>query len=245
MGGYMQPQDRANGHELVDFGLNPQSALDAPRWQWLGGMKVGIEQGASRDLASVGASRRKVQIASDLTDYGRGQIILRDPVTGVLCGGTGRGRIRISRFGRDGRRSSGQEHTLFHKDLPGSNRWQNLPDLTVLETTMLRVFERRLDPFPPDELPPPPNGLARFLWACTRGARGYILALALLSAAVSVYEAWLFSFLSQVVDLLSTWQAGGKRLLGASRVVGHGHRHGAQCRAGGVAHHGAAPDSGD
>lgn len=75
---------------------------------------------------------------------------------------------------------------------------------------MLRVFERRLDPFPPDEVPPPPNGLARFLWACTRGARGYVLALALLSAAVSIYEAWLFSFLGQVVDLLSTWQAGGE-----------------------------------
>ena len=74
---------------------------------------------------------------------------------------------------------------------------------------MLRVFERRLDPFPPDEVPPPPDGLARFLWACTRGARGYVLALALLSAAVSIYEAWLFAFLGQVVDLLSTWQAGG------------------------------------
>ncbi|WP_416424326.1 ABC transporter ATP-binding protein [Pseudomonas sp. App30] len=74
---------------------------------------------------------------------------------------------------------------------------------------MLRVLERWLDPFPPDELPPPPEGLARFMWACTRGARGYVLALALLSAGVSIYEAWLFSFLGQVVDLLSTWQAGG------------------------------------
>jgi ATP-binding cassette, subfamily B, multidrug efflux pump len=74
---------------------------------------------------------------------------------------------------------------------------------------MLRVFERWLDPFPPDEAPPPPMGLARFMWACTRGARGYILVFALLSAAVSLYEAWLFAFLGQVVDLLSTWQAGG------------------------------------
>ncbi|EIK94410.1 ABC transporter transmembrane protein [Pseudomonas sp. M47T1] len=70
------------------------------------------------------------------------------------------------------------------------------------------MLEKRLDPFPPDELPPPPDGLARFIWACTRGARGYVLALALLSAGVSIYEAWLFSFLGQVVDLLSTWQAG-------------------------------------
>jgi len=89
MGGYMQPQ----GHvqmvmNLLDFGLNPQAALDAPRWQWLGEMKVGIEQGASRDLANALARRgHEVVIASDLTDYGRGQIILRDPRSGILCGG--------------------------------------------------------------------------------------------------------------------------------------------------------------
>ncbi|MFV0885985.1 gamma-glutamyltransferase family protein [Metapseudomonas otitidis] len=90
MGGYMQPQ----GHvqmvmNLVDFGLNPQAALDAPRWQWLGGLKVGIEQAASRDLAFALARRgHEVQVACDLTDFGRGQIIVRDPQTGVLCGGT-------------------------------------------------------------------------------------------------------------------------------------------------------------
>ncbi|KTC43666.1 multidrug ABC transporter ATP-binding protein, partial [Pseudomonas fluorescens ABAC62] len=84
---------------------------------------------------------------------------------------------------------------------------------------MLRIFEQRLDPFPPDEAPPPPEGLVRFLWACTRGARGYVLALALLSAGVSIYEAWLFSFLGQVVDLLSTWQAGGEAAAQESRVL--------------------------
>ena len=84
---------------------------------------------------------------------------------------------------------------------------------------MLRAFERRLDPFPPDEVPPPPTGLARFLWACTRGARGYIIAFAVLSAAVSIYEAWLFSFLGQVVDLLTTWQQGGEAAAQESRVL--------------------------
>ncbi|MFI8393745.1 multidrug ABC transporter ATP-binding protein [Pseudomonas sp. Choline-02u-1] len=84
---------------------------------------------------------------------------------------------------------------------------------------MLRLFEERLDPFPPDEAPPPPVGLMRFLWACTRGARGYILAFALLSASVSIYEAWLFSFLGQVVDLLSTWQSGGTASDEESRVL--------------------------
>lgn len=90
MGGYMQPQ----GHvqmvmNLVDFGLNPQAALDAPRWQWLGGRKVGIEHNAPAELTRALARRgHEVEVAHDSLDFGRGQIILRDPHTGVLCGGT-------------------------------------------------------------------------------------------------------------------------------------------------------------
>jgi ATP-binding cassette subfamily B multidrug efflux pump len=78
----------------------------------------------------------------------------------------------------------------------------------ISEAPLLRAFERLLDPFPPDEAPLPPKGLGSFLWTCTRGSRRYLAALALLSASVSIYEAWLFSFLGQVVDLLSSWQAG-------------------------------------
>ncbi|MCB5364728.1 ABC transporter ATP-binding protein [Pusillimonas sp. CC-YST705] len=73
---------------------------------------------------------------------------------------------------------------------------------------MLRWFERLLNPFPPEETPPLPTGLFAFLWACTRGSRRYLALLALLSASVSIYEAWLFAFLGQVVDLLSAWQTG-------------------------------------
>src|SRR5690606_9961229 len=89
---------------------------------------------------------------------------------------------------------------------PAIGLWRSL--FSVSEAILLRSFERLLDPFPPDEAPPPPKGLASFLWACTRGARRYIAALALLSACVSVYEAWLFSFLGQIVDLLTAWRAG-------------------------------------
>ena len=47
----MQPQ----GHlqmiaNMVDFELNPQEALDAPRWQWLEGRKVGLEQGVENHI---------------------------------------------------------------------------------------------------------------------------------------------------------------------------------------------------
>src|SRR5690606_1822034 len=74
---------------------------------------------------------------------------------------------------------------------------------------LLAWFERLLNPFPREEPLLPPKGLAAFLWDCTRGSRRYIAALAVLSAAVSIYEAWLFAFLGQVVDLLEVWQTGG------------------------------------
>jgi len=73
---------------------------------------------------------------------------------------------------------------------------------------LLRWFEERLAPFPPEDPAALPAGLIAFLWAGTRGARVPIVLLALLSAAVAMYEAWLFAFLGQVVDLLAHWQAG-------------------------------------
>ncbi|SEI81369.1 gamma-glutamyltranspeptidase / glutathione hydrolase [Bhargavaea ginsengi] len=90
MGGYMQPQ----GHfqvisNTVDFGLNPQAALDQPRWQWVGGKTVQVEPDFPLHLAQ--ALQRKghdIRIATDSGGFGRGQIIWRNPETGVLEAGT-------------------------------------------------------------------------------------------------------------------------------------------------------------
>ena len=89
MGGYMQPQ----GHvqmvmNTVDFMLNPQAALDAPRWQWLKGKLFSVEDTFPRHLADA-LSRRGhgVQMTLDRGSFGRGQIIWRDAETGVLMGG--------------------------------------------------------------------------------------------------------------------------------------------------------------
>jgi gamma-glutamyltranspeptidase/glutathione hydrolase len=38
--------------------------------------------------ASLARRGHQIQIDCDLINYGRGQIIIRDPDTGVLCGGT-------------------------------------------------------------------------------------------------------------------------------------------------------------
>lgn len=89
MGGFMQPQ----GHlqvvsNVVDFGMNPQEALDAPRWQWIGGMKVSTEPGfppaEALKLAAMGH-----EIVPDVTsnDFGRGEIIWRTD-QGTLAGAT-------------------------------------------------------------------------------------------------------------------------------------------------------------
>ncbi|NYT67850.1 ABC transporter ATP-binding protein [Pusillimonas noertemannii] len=84
---------------------------------------------------------------------------------------------------------------------------------------MLRWFESFLNPFPPDEAPHPPKGLLPFLWACTHGSRRYLALLAVFSASVSIYEAWLFAFLGQVVDLLSAWQTGQQAAVQEQRAL--------------------------
>ncbi|GGO34157.1 gamma-glutamyltransferase family protein [Deinococcus humi] len=90
MGGFMQPQ----GHlqvvlNTVRYGMNPQQALDAPRWQWLAGLGVEVEAGLGATLARELARRgHRVSVQLEPSAFGRGQIIWRNPETGVLEGGT-------------------------------------------------------------------------------------------------------------------------------------------------------------
>jgi gamma-glutamyltranspeptidase/glutathione hydrolase len=102
MGGYMQPQ----GHfqvlvNLVDRGMWPQRALDAPRWQLAGpanglgaqetGGLVYMEEGWS--FATLAELARRGHRIAPVDGFGRvsfggGQVILRDPASGVLIGGS-------------------------------------------------------------------------------------------------------------------------------------------------------------
>ncbi len=68
---------------------------------------------------------------------------------------------------------------------------------------MFRFFEKLLHPYPAAEPTPPPSGFTAFLWACTAGLRGKILTMALLTAAMSAFEALLFAIMGRVVDWLS------------------------------------------
>lgn len=68
---------------------------------------------------------------------------------------------------------------------------------------MLSWFERLVNPFPdtPPEQPPP--GLFPFIWAASKGMRGLILGLAVLTALIGAFEAILFAMLGNIVDWLS------------------------------------------
>ena len=67
---------------------------------------------------------------------------------------------------------------------------------------MFRAFEKRLHPYPVAEPEPSPPGVFAFLWDCTTGVRGSMLAMALLTAAISAFDALLFAILGLVVDWL-------------------------------------------
>lgn len=90
MGGFMQPQ----GHlqvvmNTVDFNLNPQAALDSPRWQWMEDKKVLVEPNFPNHIAQALARKgHHIKVAMDGGPFGRGQIIWRDHETGILAGGT-------------------------------------------------------------------------------------------------------------------------------------------------------------
>jgi gamma-glutamyltranspeptidase/glutathione hydrolase len=89
MGGHMQPQ----GHvqvvvKMVDYGLDPQAALDGPRWYWGDGRYIQVEPTVN-DRIVQGLRKRghEVVVDTDIDFVGGGQIIGRLP-NGVYVGGT-------------------------------------------------------------------------------------------------------------------------------------------------------------
>ena len=68
---------------------------------------------------------------------------------------------------------------------------------------MFRWFEKRLDPFPPQEPVEPPKTLIAFCLHYTRGAWPYIAGAGLLISAIAIAEVWMFGFLGSIVDWLS------------------------------------------
>ncbi|MEY4906470.1 MAG: hypothetical protein RL260_188 [Pseudomonadota bacterium] len=90
---------------------------------------------------------------------------------------------------------------------------------------LLRAFERLVDPFPSTEMAPPPRGFFAFMWRCTEGVRPGILAMALLTAGIGAFEAYLFGVLGDLVDWLGhtppaqLWAEQRGRLFGLAALV--------------------------
>lgn len=89
MGAFMQPQ----GHVLVvvntvDYHMNPQEAMDAPRIQWTGGKHIQLEREVPAHIAQELARRgHEVEIVNSNLHMGRGQIIWKTE-NGLYIGGT-------------------------------------------------------------------------------------------------------------------------------------------------------------
>ena len=94
MGAFMQPQGHVQVFLSLVGGLDPQSALDLPRFcitDGTAGGQVALEEGIPEktvaDLARRGHEVRRVG-GYDRALFGRGQVILRDDETGTLTGGS-------------------------------------------------------------------------------------------------------------------------------------------------------------
>ncbi|HEX7619739.1 MAG TPA: gamma-glutamyltransferase family protein [Anaerolineales bacterium] len=93
MGGFMQPQGHLQVFLALAQGLDPQSALDMPRFcidvETAGevALEEGIPAQTIADLSSRGHPVREVT-GWERAMFGRGQVILRDPATKILTAGS-------------------------------------------------------------------------------------------------------------------------------------------------------------
>jgi ATP-binding cassette subfamily B multidrug efflux pump len=90
---------------------------------------------------------------------------------------------------------------------------------------VFNLFEKAVDPYPDTFQSILPGGFFAFLWQCTTGMRGLIVAMMLCTAVVGAFEALLFAMLGKVVDWLATvdparlWVGEGQHLLWLAGVI--------------------------
>ena len=84
---------------------------------------------------------------------------------------------------------------------------------------MLQWFENRLNPFPTQEITPPPKSMWQFLWANSQGMRPYLLGMTIFTGLTGAFEALLFAMMGKVVDWLAEipraeiWAQEGEHLI--------------------------------
>ena len=87
MGAFMQPQGQVQVlMNMIDFGLNPQEALDAPRWQWIRDKQIQLESAYPQEIAEALRKRgHAIEYVDSRLSFGRGEIILKQK-NGVYAG---------------------------------------------------------------------------------------------------------------------------------------------------------------
>ena len=72
----------------LDYGMNPQAALDAPRWRWLAGRELSLEQSVPPHVVNgLSARGHLAGLTERGVTFGKGQIIRR-LASGVYIAGS-------------------------------------------------------------------------------------------------------------------------------------------------------------
>ena len=88
-GGHVQPQVQVQIiSDLVDFGMTPQQALAAPRFNHIEGVKVGLEPDFGQAVRDELTRRGHQVVGGNPESFGGAHAILIDPESGVLVGGS-------------------------------------------------------------------------------------------------------------------------------------------------------------
>jgi gamma-glutamyltranspeptidase / glutathione hydrolase len=88
-GGHVQPQVQAQIiSNLIDFGMTPQEAISAPRFNHIEGAKVGVESLIPQSIRDDLARRGHQIVGGNAESFGGAHAILIHPDSGVFVGGS-------------------------------------------------------------------------------------------------------------------------------------------------------------
>jgi gamma-glutamyltranspeptidase/glutathione hydrolase len=88
-GGHVQPQVQVQlMTNLIDFGMTPQEAISAPRFNHIDGVKVGMEPGIGASVKDELTRRGHQLVGGNPESFGGAHMIVIHPQSGVFIGGS-------------------------------------------------------------------------------------------------------------------------------------------------------------
>jgi gamma-glutamyltranspeptidase/glutathione hydrolase len=73
---------------MIDFGMTPQEAISAPRFNHIEGTKVGLEPGIAQATRDELARRGHQVVGGNAESFGGAHAIVINPENGALIGGS-------------------------------------------------------------------------------------------------------------------------------------------------------------